>query len=88
MAPTTPCPQGSQAPVFDIIKCDVPCIFPIPDGDWIANPQVPTAPDTIYDCPPYVIPLLEPEPLCPLLTFDGSTGGAQAQVRVVPIGQE
>ena len=58
MAPTTQCPQGSQDPVFDIVKCDVPCIFPIPTDDWLVNPQVPQAPDDIADCPAVPIVLL------------------------------
>ena len=95
MAPTTNCPQGPQEPVFDIIKCDVPCIFPIPDDNWVVNPQVPVAPEDINDCPSVPIPLVEPEPLCVPITYDGrlqanqdGNWGGQAEVRVVPIGQE
>lgn len=88
MAPTTPCPQGPQEPVFNIIKCDVPCIFPIPNGDWIPNPQVPQAPGDIADCPSVPIPLLEPEPLCPEILFNNSPIGGVVQTSVVPIGQE
>ena len=99
MAPTTQCPQGPQDPVFDIVKCDVPCIFPIPDGPWISNPQVPPAPDDISDCPIIPVVLLPPDPLCPVITFDnqsagnpqnpqGSQGEFAVQTRVVPVGEE
>ena len=88
MASTTQCPQGPQDPVFDIVKCDVPCIFPIPGGNWINDPQVPPAPDDIADCPAIPVPLPAPDPLCPEITFDGNPQGGQAQISVVPIGQE
>ena len=79
--------RGPQEPVFDIVKCAVPSILPVPDGDWLVNPQVPQAPADIADCPVTVIPILEPEPLCPQLTFQGGAQGL-AITRIVPPGQE
>lgn len=83
MAATTPCPQGAQNPVFDVVKCDVPCIFPIPTEDWLSDVSVPAAPDAIADCFATPIPLPEPDPLCPSLTFAGEQNGAAVAVRFV-----
>ena len=88
MAATTPCPQGSQNPVFDTVKCDVPCIFPIPFVDWLRDDSIPQAPADISDCPTFPIPLPNPEPLCPTIVFNDNPQGGLAIVRVVPIGQE
>jgi len=95
-----PCPQGSQAPVFDTTRCNdgqlgnitsssqIPCIFPIPAADWLRNSVVPDPPEDIADCPTIPIPLPDPEPLCPEITFLQNPQGGFAEVSVVPIGQE
>jgi len=75
MAATTPCPEGPQNPVFDTEKCDVPCIFPIPDESWLSDTVVPSAAPAIADCFPSAIPLPPPDPLCPTLTVAGGSGG-------------
>ena len=76
MATSTECPQGNQTPVFDIEKCQVPCIFPIPDGTW-GNFWLPQGPEPIFDFEdPVQIPLA-PDIPCPVFTV-----GSQADVLV------
>lgn len=87
MAATSPCPQGPQDPVFNVDKCDVPCIFPIPEEDWFDDPTVPEPPEPIRDCFSTVVPLLPPDPLCPTITIANGTGGFVA-AEVVNTGEE
>lgn len=95
MAATTQCPQGPQSPVFDIVKCDVPCIFPIPDVPWIDDPGVPDPPPPIEDCVELPIVLPPPEVPCPDLSIFGESPTEEKpvvqyrlQTSVVPIGEE
>jgi hypothetical protein len=83
LSATTPCPQGSQIPVFNVAKCDVPCIFPIPLEDWLSDTVIPNAPDAIADCFASPIPLPPPDPLCPSITFYGSDVGGEVPIRFV-----
>lgn len=83
LSATTPCPQGSQIPVFNVEKCDVPCVFPLPLENWLADTVIPAAPDAIADCFATPIPVLPPDPLCPSLTFYGSAVGGEVPIRFV-----
>jgi len=93
VATSTECPQGNQTPVFDIEKCQVPCIFPIPDGTW-GNFWLPQRPEFIYDFEdPVQIPLA-PDIPCPVFTVGSQAstvkravsficpGGAQGNLEV------
>ena len=72
MAATTPCPQGSQEPIFNIQKCQVPCIFPIPQGGWLEDPRVPQSPQDINDTATVDFIFPTPEIPCPELTSASS----------------
>ena len=64
------CPQGSQDPVFDTIKCNVPCIFPITGDPWIDDDTVVDPPADINDCPLLPPALPPPEIPCPEIGID------------------
>ena len=72
MAATSQCPQGSQDPIFNIQACDVPCVFPIPQGEWIQDPRVPQSPQDIDDT--LDIPFIFPDPDIPCPTLTSKSG--------------
>lgn len=84
MSETTPCPQGPQEPVFDTQRCDVPCIFPIPEEDWFDDPTIPEPPEPVSDCFDVTVRMPAPDPFCPSITFFGSPNGGDVPVRFVP----
>ena len=66
------CPQGSQDPVFNIQRCDIPCVFPVPQGGW-GNFWVPRTPQAIVDFDDPGIIDLDPDFPCPSITVDGGS---------------
>ncbi len=54
-------------PVFDITKCDIATVFPVPQGDWFERLSVPQSPQAIDDCIQGPIQMPDPEPPCPTL---------------------
>ena len=72
--------DGPQKPVFDITKCDVEQIYPIPDPPWLNDDRVPQGPPDIDDCFPEPVLVPDPEFPCPDLRvacdiLDGATLG-------------
>jgi hypothetical protein len=74
----------AQEPVFDIQRCEVSPVFPIPPGGWFADPSVPQAPQEIDDC--LDVPIAVPDPDVPCPSLQVAPQGVQA--RIVPSGQE
>ena len=72
MGTTTECPQGQQNPVFDIHKCQVPCIFPVPQGTW-GDFWLPQSPQAIYDFEYTPVPIA-PDVPCPTITIGNQSG--------------
>lgn len=52
-------------PVFDITKCSIETVFPIPTEDWFERLAVPQSPQAIDDCANEPIQMPDPDPPCP-----------------------
>ena len=59
--------SAPQLPVFDIYKCVIEEVFPIPRGRWFEDTNVPQKPEDIEDCFSEPIPIPPPDFPCPTI---------------------
>ena len=71
MGESTPCPPGPQEPAFNIQRCPIPCVFPIPPGEW-GDFFIPQSPEPIAEfIDPGPIPV-SPDFPCPTIIISGA----------------
>jgi len=66
--------------VFDITKCEIEAVQPIPQANWFQDTQVPQSPDPIDDCMP--TPIIPPPPEIPCPQFPQGVYSAQTDVEL------